>query len=307
MSWPCTTKPIHIHVYIHVWYVFIHIQDWEQRKPMSWLITRTHSTFTYTYAHMICIHGYDIYIHIWYICLHIYTGLLSNASVRANWLWKHTTHSHTHTHTCTYTIRVWINMQDWGAMQARELTDHLEDILETDEVDIIPGQCRVEVQLCLYTYLCVKFIYVLVCICVWYSSTYFCVWSRYHSSAAWRCGYILIYFCVCEICTRIYLYLSLILVCLFMNVKWILFRDITAWRCVYICVHIYECGISTHIYTHTHAHMCVWVCSARPSHTISFSLSHTHTHTYKRTHIHRTHAHIFIYMYHTVGIYASST
>jgi hypothetical protein len=54
-------------------------------------------------------------------------------------------------------------MQDWGAMQARELTDHLEDILETDEVDIIPGQCRVEVQLCLYTYLCVKFIYVLVC------------------------------------------------------------------------------------------------------------------------------------------------
>jgi hypothetical protein len=57
-------------------------------------------------------------------------------------------------------------MQDWGAMQARELTDHLEDILETDEVDIIPGQCRVEVQLCLYTYLCVKFIYVLVCICV---------------------------------------------------------------------------------------------------------------------------------------------
>lgn len=35
--------------------------------------------------------------------------------------------------------------QDWGAMQARELTDHLEDILETDEVDIIPGQCRVEV------------------------------------------------------------------------------------------------------------------------------------------------------------------
>ena len=36
--------------------------------------------------------------------------------------------------------------QDWGAMQARELTDHLEDILETDEVDIIPGQCRVEVR-----------------------------------------------------------------------------------------------------------------------------------------------------------------
>jgi trehalose 6-phosphate synthase/phosphatase len=36
--------------------------------------------------------------------------------------------------------------QDWGAMQARELTDHLEDILETDEVDIIPGQCRVEVH-----------------------------------------------------------------------------------------------------------------------------------------------------------------
>ena len=35
--------------------------------------------------------------------------------------------------------------QDWGAMQARELTDHLEDILETDEVEIIPGQCRVEV------------------------------------------------------------------------------------------------------------------------------------------------------------------
>ena len=31
-------------------------------------------------------------------------------------------------------------------MQARELTDHLEDILETDEVDIIPGQCRVEVR-----------------------------------------------------------------------------------------------------------------------------------------------------------------
>uniref|UniRef100_A0A7S0HVN1 CBM20 domain-containing protein n=1 Tax=Hanusia phi TaxID=3032 RepID=A0A7S0HVN1_9CRYP len=36
--------------------------------------------------------------------------------------------------------------QDWGAMQARELTDHLEDILESDEVDVIPGQCRVEVR-----------------------------------------------------------------------------------------------------------------------------------------------------------------
>mmetsp|Transcript_9960 Transcript_9960/g.23354 ORF Transcript_9960/g.23354 Transcript_9960/m.23354 type:complete len:1012 (+) Transcript_9960:123-3158(+) len=36
--------------------------------------------------------------------------------------------------------------QDWGAMQARELTDHLEDVLENDEVDVIPGQCRVEVR-----------------------------------------------------------------------------------------------------------------------------------------------------------------
>lgn len=36
--------------------------------------------------------------------------------------------------------------QDWGAMQARELTDHLEDLLENHEVDVIPGQCRVEVR-----------------------------------------------------------------------------------------------------------------------------------------------------------------
>jgi len=36
--------------------------------------------------------------------------------------------------------------QDWGAMQARELTDHLEDILEDHEVDVIPGQCRVEIR-----------------------------------------------------------------------------------------------------------------------------------------------------------------
>lgn len=31
-------------------------------------------------------------------------------------------------------------------MQARELTDHLEDLLENHEVDVIPGQCRVEVR-----------------------------------------------------------------------------------------------------------------------------------------------------------------
>eukprot|EP00961_Rhodomonas_salina_P282837 3822434-Rhodomonas_salina.5 len=31
-------------------------------------------------------------------------------------------------------------------MQARELTDHLEDILEDHEVDVIPGQCRVEIR-----------------------------------------------------------------------------------------------------------------------------------------------------------------
>ena len=36
--------------------------------------------------------------------------------------------------------------QDWGAMQARELTDHLEDVLGDDDVDVIPGQCRVEVR-----------------------------------------------------------------------------------------------------------------------------------------------------------------
>ncbi len=36
--------------------------------------------------------------------------------------------------------------QDWGAMQARELTDHLEDLLENHEVDVIAGQCRVEVR-----------------------------------------------------------------------------------------------------------------------------------------------------------------